>query len=171
MQVKYQDIRVNREYIVYGNAAYYHYPRLVVKVLEQPPQYQAVGNFYPSIRVRILQTLPNPHPNPEFPVNLPPIGSEYVLNWRSNLWGQPWNDWGSNWLFRNVVLNPLPANVQAKDQALKELKAIPANPPNYPGFPGGTDFLALASQQLRHQPIPLARNLEGGTTFYEPIYT
>ena len=174
MQVRYQDIRINREYIITGRGPYYYHPRMVIKVLQQPPPFSAEGNFYPGFQVRVLRVidLPVPNPNPANQVSYTP-GQVFVLNWRSNFWGQAWNDWGPCWEFRNAVLEPLPSDLQTKALVLSELKAVPSNPPQHPGFPGGSDFLALAAQQ--HQaPSAVLRtpriDLEGGKTFYGPLY-
>jgi len=174
MQVRYQDIRINREYIIRGRGPYLHHPRMVIKVLQQPPAFDPAGNFYPSFQVRVLQVIdvPNPFPNPEHQITYTP-GQVFTVYWRSNFWGQPWNDWGPCWEFRNVALQPLPANLQSKALVLSELKAIPSSPPQYPGFPGGTDFLNLAAQQHSASSSHLRSpriDLEGGKSFYQPLY-
>ncbi len=178
MQVRYQDIRINREYIIRGRGPYYHHPRMVVKVLENPPPFIPAGNFYPSFNVQVLQVIDIPFPEPD-PTNQVTytVGQVFSVNWRSNYWGQPWNDWGPCWGFRNSVLQPLPSDQQNKLLALSELKSIPPNPqlkvgaPTIPAFPGGTDFLALAAtHQLRNSSTIVRANLEGGKTHYLPLY-
>jgi hypothetical protein len=168
MDVKYRDIRENREYVITGHGPYIHWPNMIVRVLNRPPIYSSQGNFYPTIQVRVLQVLntPNPDPNPSYMyLSTPNVypGETLTLNWRSNFWTQPWHDYGLNWTFKNVVLEPLPANIQAKTTLLNELKAVPSYPHAH-GFPGGTDFLTLAS----HQASPVTSRIEGGLTFYRP---
>jgi hypothetical protein len=151
---------------------------MVVKVLQQPPPFIPTGDFFPSFQVQVLRVIniPFPDPNPAHQVTYKQ-GDVFLLNWRSNFWGQSWNDWGPCWAFQNVILKPLQANIDAKKQFLSELKAIPSHPPHNPAFPGGSDFIALASihQLPRSASIPLAarvesKSLEGGTTFYQVFY-
>jgi len=188
MEVRYQDIRINREYIITGrqDSPYQNYPRMVVRVLEQPPPFQLAslpsrsilglpeGNFYPSFQVRILRILDVPNPPLDSHFHMfghREAGQTFTVNWRSNSWGHQWSDMGPNWEFRNAVLEPLASDLQAKSQALSELKAIPSSPPQHPGFPGGTDFLSLAaSHQLRAASFIRAPSLEGGITLYKPVY-
>jgi hypothetical protein len=161
MDVKYRNIRVHREYVINGEGPYRHWPRMIVKVMERPPVYVSEVNFYPTFHVKVLEVLDTPFPDmhPSYMYLSTPTlspGDTIMIHWRSNFWGQPWDEYGQCWKFKNVVLEPLPENIQAKTTLLNELKAVPSYPHPH-GFPGGTDFLTLASHQTR---------VQGGTTLY-----
>lgn len=163
MEVRYQDIKVNREYVIRGINAYKYYPLMVVRVIEQPPPYSPAGNFYPYFKVRILQIVGPPledyfslSGNNSVNQESQP-GKFLTIFWRNNAWGHPWDDYGLSWRFSNVSLQPLPSDIKNKTLALNELKSIPS----MGSFPGGSDFLAAASR---------AQGLQGGKTFYIPVY-
>ena len=160
---KYQDIRVNREYLIRGVGSYAFYPHMIVKVVTQPPAYTPARDFYPFFRVLILKRLTDVSsdaPNREELDRETRPGEYLLVNWRNMFYIDPWSDYGLSWNFENVVLEPLPSDIAAKSVALQELKAIPSQP----GFPGGTDFLTLvAARQWTVQ------NVQGGKTYFKPI--
>jgi hypothetical protein len=165
MEVKYQDIRVDREYVIRGINGYKYYPRMVVRVLQQPPPFSPAGNFYPHFQVRVLQII-GPSEGGIDPLYGNSIardtqpGKVITVYWRNNSWGDPWNSYGLSWRFSNVALEPLPSNIADKTRTLQELKAIPSNP----HYPGGSDFLALTA---RYNQI---EDLDGGKSYFKPRY-
>ena len=161
MPVRYQDIRLNREYGIRGINSYQDYPPMIVRVITQPPVYSPAGDFYPSFNVLILRRLA------EVPVlaayresidsNTQP-GKVLTINWRNRFWGHPWSDYGLSWKFVNTVLQPLPSDIANKKLALQELKSIPSNEV----FPGGTDFLSMVAAK---------QSFQGGVSYFKPNYS
>jgi hypothetical protein len=165
MNVRYQDIRQGRTYILIGKHSYEHHPRLKVKVLDPPPSsfmlsdmppdvlltvnhfFHTTKNF-PVFNTRVLEVLDIPCPDPiTHPFFRPSYfqGQDLLINWRPNPWIMPWDDYGSNWTFTNDALEPLENNKIEKHRALQELKALPPLPEQNPVFLGGKDYLHVKS--------------------------
>lgn len=152
IQVQYKDIRINREYIIQGNGMYRHWPRYIVRVLQQPPQ--PVWSQEVVFQVLILRILDIPFPSTILPSVFTVVHVGSVFRIRLSFWDMG-DLYGRNWMFRTVELEPLPENIKAKTQVLNELKSIPS----LPHFPGGSDFVTLAANRQKFY---------GGNTFFEP---
>jgi hypothetical protein len=163
MDVKYQDIRKGRTYVLTGKNTYLYHPRLRVKVLDTPPQsfllsdkspdvLLTINHFFhtpkhfPVFNTRVLEVLdtpcPDPITHPFFRASYTP-GQDLLINWRPNPWILPWDDYGYCWTFTNILLEPLERNKDDQKRMLNELKALPSLPAQNPVFPGGVDYVQL----------------------------
>jgi hypothetical protein len=146
MQVRYQDIRVGREYIIEGKGIFIHQPRYKVKVL-QHPKFRQPADFFPNFDVQVLEVFDAPFPY-SYDTMKYLLGQSFRLNWRSLLSGLPWNDYGELWKFTNSLLHPLPSNIKSKSIVMAEIRALPMTEK----FPGGKDYLDVAAKWITVKP-------------------